>query len=137
MENATSYVQFNHSTLSEIEFINALVSEADCDLLFDVNNIYVNQQNHGGDALELINQLPLDRIKEIHLAGFEDCGDFLLDAHNNPVSDPVWQLFKHLQQLKPGIATQIEWDNQLPNLSTLMAEADTAQQIIDEAVNNE
>lgn len=130
MENATSYVQFNHSTLTEGEFINALVERADCDLLFDVNNIYVNQQNHGSDASALIKQLPLDRIKEIHLAGFEDCGDFLLDAHNNKVSDPVWQLYSELQQLKPGIPTQIEWDNQLPNLATLMAEADKAQRIM-------
>ena len=131
MENATSYVQFNHSSMSEAEFINALVKQADCELLFDVNNAYVNQQNHGSDALELINQLPLDKIREIHLAGFEDCGDFLLDAHNDKVADPVWHLYRHLQQLQPGIATQIEWDNQLPQLSVLLAEAKKAQQIID------
>lgn len=130
MENATSYVQFEHSTLSEAEFINALTEQADCDLLFDVNNIYVNQQNHGGDAATLITQLPLDRIKEIHLAGFEDCGDFLLDAHNDKVSDPVWQLYQQLQTLKPGIATQIEWDNKLPDLATLMGEAQKAQTIM-------
>ncbi|MFT4925886.1 MAG: hypothetical protein ACI8WB_001981 [Phenylobacterium sp.] len=130
LENATSYIEFNHSTLSEIEFTNALVQQADCDLLFDVNNVYVNQQNHGSDALALIKQLPLDRIKEIHLAGFEDCGDFLLDAHNNKVSKPVWQLYEQLQLLKPGIATQIEWDANLPELSVLMAEADKAQSIM-------
>jgi uncharacterized protein (UPF0276 family) len=133
MENATSYIRFEHSTLGEAEFINALVQQSDCELLFDVNNAYVNQQNHGSDAMALINQLPLEKVKEIHLAGFEDCGDFLLDAHNNKVSEPVWDLYQQLQQLKPGIATQVEWDNQLPDLSVLMAEAQKAQKIMDTA----
>lgn len=137
MENATSYVQFTHSTLSEAEFINALVEQTDCDLLFDVNNCYVNQQNHGDDALTLIRQLPLERIKEIHLAGFEDCGDFLLDAHNNKVSDQVWHLYQILQQLRPGIPTLVEWDNQLPELATLMAEADKAQTLMDQVAGGE
>jgi uncharacterized protein (UPF0276 family) len=132
LENATSYVRFSHSTLTEAEFINELVARADCELLFDVNNVYVNQQNHGADALELINQLPVDKIREIHLAGFEDHGDFLLDAHNNPVADDVWALYRQLLMRKPDIATQVEWDNQIPELAVLIAEADKAQSIMDE-----
>lgn len=66
---------------------------------------------------------------------FEDCGDFLLDAHNQKVSAPVWDLYKELQQMKPGIATQIEWDNQIPALEVLMDEADKAQRIMDWAIN--
>ncbi|MCJ8273666.1 MAG: DUF692 domain-containing protein [Psychrosphaera sp.] len=136
LENATNYIEFSHSTLTEIEFVSELVKQADCDLLFDVNNVYVNQQNHGIDAANIIDQLPLERIKEIHLAGFDDRGDYMLDAHNNKVADPVWQLYKQLQQRKPGIATQIEWDNDLPDLATLMGEADKAQKIMNQCIND-
>lgn len=135
LENATSYIQFNHSTLSEAEFINQLVKRADCKLLLDVNNLYVNQHNHGDDASKLIKQLPLDQVQEIHLAGFDDRGDFLLDAHNNKVSDPVWALYSQLQSHIPGTPTQIEWDNDLPTLDVLIAEADKAQHIMDTAGN--
>lgn len=135
LENATSYIQFNHSTLSEAEFINELVKRADCKLLLDVNNLYVNQCNHGIDASKLLELLPLEQVQEIHLAGFEDRGDFLLDAHNNKVSMPVWELYKELQAKIPGTPTQIEWDNDLPALEVLMAEAEKAQNIMDNAVN--
>ena len=136
LENATSYIQFNHSDISEAEFINELVKRADCKLLLDVNNLYVNQHNHGTDASKLIKQLPLDQVQEIHLAGFEDRGDFLLDAHNNKVSDPVWALYRQLQTLIPGTPTQIEWDNDLPELAVLINEADKAQSIMDQAIDN-
>jgi uncharacterized protein (UPF0276 family) len=135
MENATSYLRFQHNSLSEAEFINALVSESGCQLICDLNNFYVNQQNHGTDALSLVSQLPLDSIKEIHLAGFDTFEDLLIDAHNTKVAAPVWQLFTALQKLRPGIAAQIEWDNQLPDLSVLLAEAGKAQCIIDDALN--
>lgn len=136
MENATSYLRFRHNTLSEAQFINALVAESGCELICDVNNLYVNQQNHGIDAMSLISQLPLASIREIHLAGFDTFDGLLIDAHNNPVSEPVWQLFSALQALRPGIATQIEWDSQLPDLAVLLAEAKKAQAIIDTAVKS-
>lgn len=129
IENVSSYMNFVDSTMPEAEFLCAVTEQADCWLLVDVNNIYVNQENHGIDAEEYIELLPLDRIKEIHLAGFQKREDFLLDAHNHPVSDPVWKLYERLLQRKSDIPTLIEWDNDIPALSVLMQEANKANQI--------
>ena len=87
---------FKDSDRSEIDFIVELADKADCYLLVDVNNIYVNHVNHGLDPQAYIERLPLERIKEIHLAGYQHQENFLLDAHNNPVSKPVWELYKKL-----------------------------------------
>lgn len=135
VENATSYIQYNHNTLSEADFINELVIKANCHLLFDVNNVYVNEQNLNKSAIELIEQLPLEHIKQIHLAGFEKQNNVLIDTHGAKVSDPVWALFTELQKRKPGIATQIEWDNNIPELPVLLKEANKAQTIINLALN--
>jgi uncharacterized protein (UPF0276 family) len=129
IENVSSYMNFVDSTMPEAEFLCAVAEQADCWLLVDVNNIYVNQENHGIDADDYIDLLPLDRIKEIHLAGFQQREDFLLDAHNHPVSDPVWKLYKRLLKRKSDIPTLIEWDNDIPALSVLMQEANKANQI--------
>lgn len=129
MENASSYISYRHDTMTEAEFIGAMAEQADCHLLLDVNNAYVNQVNHGSDALELLRQLPLERVREVHLAGYEDKQDYLLDAHNSPVSTPVWTLYRELMALKPGIPTLIEWDNEIPSLAVLIAEAHRADSI--------
>lgn len=129
MENASSYISYRHSTISDGEFIGAMAEQADCHLLLDVNNAYVNQVNHGTDALELFRQLPLDRVREVHLAGYEDKQSYLLDAHNSAVSPPVWALFRELVALKPGIPTLIEWDNDIPPLAVLIEEAERANNI--------
>lgn len=134
LENATRYIQYNHSTLSESEFINELVSRTSCHLLFDVNNAFINQQNLGQSALELINNLPLHAIKEIHLAGYEQRKNILVDTHNNKVSEPVWALYTALQDLIPNTPTQIEWDSDIPDLSVLINETNKAQNIIKNAV---
>lgn len=134
LENATSYIQYNHSTLSESEFINELVTRTNCHLLFDVNNAFINQENLGNNALEFIKSLPLNAIKEIHLAGFEQRENILVDTHNNKVSEPVWDLFTKLQHLIPNTPTQIEWDSDLPDLSVLIDEATKAQSIISQAI---
>jgi len=133
VENVSSYMTFENSNMSEIEFINALAEQADCDLLIDVNNIYVNQLNHGLDSESYIDQLPLDRVKEIHLAGYQQQENFVLDAHNNPVSEPVWQLYQRLIKKRPTIPTLIEWDNDIPPLPVLLAEAEKAHQIMQQA----
>lgn len=129
IENVSSYMNFVDSTIPEVDFLCAVAEQADCWLLVDVNNIYVNQINHDLDAEHFIDSLPLNRIKEIHLAGFQEREDFLLDAHNHPVSKPVWQLYERLLQRKSEIPTLIEWDNDIPVLSVLLQEADKANQI--------
>jgi hypothetical protein len=130
VENVSSYMTFENSEMSEIEFINALAEQADCDLLIDVNNIYVNQLNHGLDSKAYIDQLPLERVKEIHLAGYQQQENFVLDAHNNPVSEPVWQLYQRLIKKQPSIPTLIEWDNDIPPLAILLDEAEKAHKIM-------
>ena len=127
VENASAYLRYRHSTISEPEFLGALADEADCGLLLDINNIYVNQVNLGYPGDQFLRTLPMERVAEVHLAGFEDRGGFLVDAHNNRVADPVWTLFEQLQTLKPDLPTLIEWDNDLPDLAVLLDEADKAR----------
>ena len=129
VENVSSYLSYQHSTLTEAEFLAALAKDADCDLLFDVNNAYVNEVNHGDPAGNFIKQLPLDRIREIHLAGYEDKGNYLIDAHNNRVADPVWTLFADVIRQLPDIPVLIEWDNDIPALDILLDEAARAERI--------
>jgi uncharacterized protein (UPF0276 family) len=129
VENVSSYLTYRHSTLAEAEFLAALTESADCDLLFDVNNAYVNQINHGAPADDFLKQLPLGRIREIHLAGYQDKGDYLIDAHNNRVSDPVWALYADVVQQLPDVPALIEWDNDIPALEVLLDEATRAEAI--------
>ncbi len=129
IENVSSYVTYRHSVMSEAEFISALCAECDCDLLLDVNNIHVSAHNHGFAAQTFLDQVPLARVREVHLAGYEDQGDYLLDAHNHPVFEPVWELYRQLLQRAPDIPALIEWDNDIPPLAVLLAEADKARQL--------
>jgi len=130
VENVSSYMTFQNSDMSEIEFIRALAEQADCDLLIDVNNIYVNHLNHGLDGEAYIDLLPIDRVQEVHLAGYQQQENFVLDAHNNPVSEPVWALYQRLIERQPNLPTLIEWDNDIPPLQTLLDEVQKARQII-------
>jgi len=93
----------------------------------NVNNIYVNEVNLGNSGHEFLHSLPLERVEQVHLAGYEDRGGFLVDAHNNRVSASVWALFAELQTLKSGIPALVEWDNDLPELEVLLDEAARAE----------
>ena len=129
LENVSSYMKFAETTLDEADFISELAEQADCLLLIDVNNIYVNHINHGLDVNKYLARLPYERIKEIHLAGFDDRGEYILDAHNNPVAEPVWQLYEKLIQHIPNVPTLIEWDNDIPSLQRLIEESQKAEVI--------
>lgn len=127
IENVSSYMVFKTSEMSELDFIIELVKKTDCYLLVDVNNIYVNQENQGLDGEFYIEQLPIERIKEIHLAGYQKNENYLLDVHNNSVSEQVWQPYQRLMRRKADIPTLIEWDNDIPPLQTLLNEAEKAK----------
>lgn len=129
VENVSSYLEFTASEMDEADFLAALLHDTDCDLLLDINNIYVSACNHGFDPIDYLERLPLARVREIHLAGYDDRGDYLLDAHNNPVAAPVWTLYAHVIQKIPGTPTLIEWDNDLPALSVLLGEAQRADAV--------
>lgn len=131
IENVSTYLEYQHSALSESEFIAEIAEAADCHLILDVNNFYVNQINHQHDALSEIAKLPHNRVKEIHLAGFADKGEYVIDAHNNPVAQGVWDLYEETLKLTGTVPTLIEWDNDIPELDVLLAEKEKAQSYLD------
>lgn len=129
IENVSSYMRYAESTLDEVDFISEVAEQADCLLLIDVNNIYVNHVNQGTNIDKYLSRLPYKKIKEVHLAGYDDRGDYILDAHNNPVAAPVWDIYEQLITHIPNVPTLIEWDNDIPSLSRLMDEAKKAEKI--------
>lgn len=130
VENVSTYLRYSDSTMSEAEFLRSLCEHTGCEILLDVNNAYVNEINHGIDARDFIRSLPTERIREVHLAGFEDKGDYLIDAHNNLVADPVWELYDYFVQHHGESPTLIEWDNEIPEFSVLLEEAQRAEKIL-------
>ncbi len=130
IENVSSYLSFLASDMEEADFIAELVRRADCELLLDINNVYVNAVNHGLDAKAYLNRMSLERVREIHLAGYETRDGYLLDAHNNPVAPPVWRLYEDFIRRRPGIPTLIEWDKNIPEFDVLLAEARCAKAIL-------
>lgn len=132
IENVSSYLTFKHSSMNEWEFLRAVAEQADCFILLDLNNIYVSHYNHHFSIKDYLEHIPLERVREIHLAGFEDRGHYLLDAHNNPVSVEVWDIYKGIIQQQATIPTLIEWDNDIPELDVLIAEVNKAQAIMEQ-----
>jgi hypothetical protein len=126
VENVSSYVAFTESTMTEWEFLAALAERADCGLLLDVNNVFVSAHNHGFDAPEFIGGIPVGRVGQIHLAGHSRQGALLLDTHDHPVRDEVWDLYRLALQRFGPVPTLIEWDDKLPPLARLVQESQRA-----------
>jgi uncharacterized protein (UPF0276 family) len=125
MENV-SYYAAPSNELSEIDFINAVISEADCDFLLDVNNIYVNSINHEYDAVEFLKQLPADRVTYLHIAGhYNEADDLIVDTHGANVVDPVWDLLHKSYEIFGVMPTLLERDFNIPPLAELLSEVDT------------
>jgi uncharacterized protein (UPF0276 family) len=132
IENVSAYVAFEHSHLEEWEFLAAVVERSGCGLLLDVNNIYVSSKNLGLDSRAYIDGVPADAVGEIHLAGHARCDGVLVDNHGSRVCDEVWELYAHaIGRLGPR-PTLIEWDTDIPPLSTLVGEAARADGILRE-----
>lgn len=127
LENPSSYLTFADDTMTEHEFIAQMCARSGCYLLVDVNNIYVSGSNHGFDPYAYIAGLPADRIRQIHLAGHSQGRDLLIDTHDQPVPDPVWDLYEAACGHFGPAATMIERDDDIPPLSELLAELDTAR----------
>jgi hypothetical protein len=134
METVSQYLRFSHSTLTEGEFLAALVAESGCGLLLDVNNLYVNSVNVGFDPLATLDALPAGAVGEIHLAGHlrkeVDGHTLLIDDHGSRVPGPVWALYAHVLEKFGPVPTLIEWDTNVPALDVLLAEAATADAMI-------
>jgi len=136
LENPSTYVTFQDSTMSETVFIRELVKRTGCGLLLDINNVFVSATNQGYSALAYLDDFPLEHVGEIHLAGHaeqqDDEGDLLLiDSHDGPVADAVWKLYDIVIARVGAIPTLIEWDSAIPDWPVLKREATAAQTILD------
>jgi len=136
LENPSTYVAFRESTLSETDFIGSVARRTGCDLLLDVNNVFVSAANHGFSAREYLADFPLSEVREIHLAGHseqsDDEGDrLIIDSHDGPVADAVWKLYEIVIARVGPLPTLIEWDSSVPEWPVLEAEAAAAQAILD------
>ncbi len=129
LENASSYVTYKASDMTEWEFLTSIAEEADCLILLDVNNIYVSGFNHDFDPKTYIDYIPADRVFQIHLAGHENNGDYIIDTHDHPVIDEVWDLYEYTIKKMGRVTTMIERDDHIPPLSDLLAELQKAREI--------
>jgi uncharacterized protein (UPF0276 family) len=129
VENVSSYVSYRASEMTEADFLTAVVREADCHLLLDVNNLWVNAKNHGFDASEALRAIPVDRVRQFHLAGHEDHGDVAIDTHDRPVRDEVWALYRQAVRRFGAQPTLLEWDANIPDFDVLLEETRLASVI--------
>lgn len=123
LENLSSYVAFTQDQMPEWEFYSAIVEKADIYMMLDVNNIYVSSRNHGFDPKQYYENIPLDRVLQIHLAGHTDHGDYVLDTHDNYVRDEVWQLYGEIYPKTRGVSTLLEWDEKFISFKETCDEA--------------
>ena len=134
IENVSSYLAYKESEMPEWEFIAEIAERADCGILFDCNNIYVSGKNHDFDPNVYVDAMPKGRVVQMHLAGHTDKGTYLLDTHSDHVADPVWDLYRRATARFGGVATLIEWDEDIPTLDVVAAEAVKARAIREEAM---
>jgi uncharacterized protein len=137
IENPSRYLAYQGDEMSEVEFIGQLIRQSGCGLLFDINNVEVSATNLGFSATAYVDAIDSDWVGEIHLAGHavehHDSGPLLIDDHGSRVTDATWNLYRRFTERAGAKPTLIEWDTDVPDYAVLMAEADKAQAIIDEA----
>jgi uncharacterized protein (UPF0276 family) len=129
LENVSSYVSFRDSRMTEWDFLRTVAEEADCLILLDVNNIYVSSVNHEYDPHDYLAAIPVARVQQMHLAGHQNHGDYLIDTHDYPVPDPVWALYADAVRRFGAVSTMIERDANIPPLGELQAELAAARGI--------
>jgi uncharacterized protein len=134
VENVSSYVAFAQSSMTESQFLTALAARAGCGLLLDVNNVFVSAHNHGFDARAFLDEIPVGSVGQFHLAGHSELGALLLDTHDHPVRDEVWELYRHAVARFGAVPTLIEWDDKLPPLARLVEESQRARVVAAEAM---
>ena len=129
IENLSSYVTYKSSEMSEWAFLSAVAEEADCGILLDINNIYVSAFNHEFDPVEYLEAIDPNRVWQFHLAGHLNAGDYIVDTHDHPVIDPVWELYAQAVRRFGAVSTMIERDDNIPPLNELLEELDQARRI--------
>src|SRR5215468_1785420 len=130
VENVSSYAEYHISQMTEWEFLNEVVEQADCGILLDVNNIYVSSQNHSFDPLAYVENVPHDRVAQIHIAGHSKYEKYILDTHDHAVIDPVWRLYRRALELVGPTATLLEWDDRIPSFEEVHDEALKAKKYV-------
>ena len=136
IENISRYCEYSISDMSEGQFLSEICRQSGCELIFDINNAYVNQLNLGVGWRALLEELPLRQISEVHLAGHSLQGELFVDTHSAPVCAEVWLCYREFVERVPNVPCLIEWDNDLPEFSRLLAERDRAQAILEAAGKN-
>ena len=131
IENVSSYLAFEADAMPEWEFLVAVAEAADCGILLDVNNVFVSAHNHGFDARDYLDAIPPGRVFQIHLAGHSRAGELLVDTHDHPVRDEVWDLYEHALRRLGSVSTLVEWDDRLPGWDELEREALRARAILE------
>ena len=137
LENTSSYLTYTQSTMPEWEFVARVVEEADCGLMFDVNNVYVSAYNHGFNPLDFIAQVPHERILQIHVAGHTNVGKYIIDTHVGPLIDPVLDLYRETIRLCGPVSTLLEWDDHIPEFSELSREVDKVAEVRHQGLAND
>ncbi|MBV2150094.1 DUF692 domain-containing protein [Sphingobium sp. AS12] len=130
IENPSTYLTFARDQMTEWAFLTEMTRRTGCFLLLDVNNIYVSGSNNGFDPLDYLAGVPIERVRQIHLAGHSQGRERLIDTHDQPVCDPVWDLFGRLYPQLGPVATMIERDDNIPPLGELLAELDQARSVV-------
>ncbi len=123
LENPSTYLEFTSSTWRECDFLGELASMSGCGLLLDVNNVYVSAFNHGFDAFDYVDRIPLGSVVQIHLAGHTHKGTHILDTHSDHVVDEVWEIYRRVCSRMGDISTLLEWDEAIPSFDVVHAEA--------------
>jgi hypothetical protein len=128
LENATFYSRMPGAQMDEADFFVGVSEASGCELLLDVNNVFVNAQNHGFDARAFIDRIPMDRVRMLHLAGHTPYEDTIIDTHIGPISEAVWDLYRYtLARAGRLVPTLIEWDQDLPPVDVVLDEVDRAR----------
>jgi uncharacterized protein len=135
LENPSTYLVFRESTISETDFMREIARRTGCGLLLDVSNVLVSATNHGFNASAYLDAFPVDLVGEIHLAGFAEAVDdkghlLLIDAHDSPVRDQVWSLYRRAIERRGAVPTLVEWDNDVPDWQILLGEAQRAESLM-------
>lgn len=130
LENPSTYLEFEANTFTEWDFLSELAKATNCGLLLDVNNVFVSSFNHDYDPETYIKNLPHNQIVQLHIAGPSDCGDYMIDTHDQPVPAKVWHLYKLAQELTGGVSTLLEWDAKIPEYPELVEELFKAKKIL-------
>lgn len=131
LENVSSYVTYSDSVMTEWDFLRGVAEAADCNILLDINNIYVSAYNHGFDPLDYLCGIPPERVYQFHLAGHLNRGDYIIDTHDHPIIPGVWDLYAEAVRRFGAVSTMIERDDNIPPLHELLEELQQARRIAD------